>query len=62
MERITPSLNLKYTPTSPPQVNVTPPQAPTSPMAATPAYVGTGAKTTSNESIQELILINTLIG
>jgi len=62
MERITPSLNLKYTPTSPPQVNVTPPQAPTSPMAATPAYVGTGAKTTSNESIQELLLINTLIG
>jgi hypothetical protein len=48
--------------TSPPQVNVTPPQAPTSPMAATPAYVGTGAKTTSNESIQELLLINTLIG
>jgi murein DD-endopeptidase MepM/ murein hydrolase activator NlpD len=62
MEKITPSLNLKYTPTSPPQVNVTPPQAPTSPMAATPAYVGTGAKTTSNESIQELLLINTLIG
>jgi hypothetical protein len=62
MERITPSLNLKYTPTSPPQVNVTPPQVPTSPMAATPAYVGTGTKTTSNESIQELILINTLIG
>ena len=62
MEKITPSLNLKYTPTSPPQVNVTPPQAPVSPMAATPAYVGTGARTTSNESIQELLLINTLIG
>jgi hypothetical protein len=62
MEKITPSLNLKYTPTSPPQVNVTPPQAPTSPMVATPAYVGTGARTTSNESIQELLLINTLIG
>jgi len=62
MEKIPPSLNLKYTPTSPPQVNVTSPQVPASPMAATPAYMGTWAKTTSNEGIQELLLINTLIG
>jgi len=62
MGRINPTVDLKYTPTNPPQVNITPPSTPGLPMATTPGHIGTGAKTTSNESIQELLLINTLLG